>query len=75
MNQTISFLLEVASFHNVFHFDLTIPKWVPNQNPEHYAPKDVCDLQPIFGDLSQSEKSDENKPPLAKNYYYKTYVQ
>jgi hypothetical protein len=23
--------------------------------------------QPIFGDLSQSEKNDENKPPLVKN--------
>ena len=46
-------------------------KMVPNHCPEHYPPKEKkfiaqgIDLAPIFGDLSQSKKLSEIKPPLA----------
>ena len=42
------FLLNMASFHNVFHFDSNLQKWVQNQNPEYYEPKDICDLATHF---------------------------
>ena len=38
-------------------------KWVPNLSPDHYLPKEG-DLTSIFGDVSQSEKLSEIKPPL-----------
>ena len=36
---------------------------MPNHDPEHYPPKEKM---PIFGDLTQSEKRSEIKPPLLK---------
>ena len=45
-----------------FIFGSNLQKWVPNHDPKEDA--QACTLAPIFGDLSQSGKLSEIKPPL-----------
>ena len=59
----------MAKFQKVFHFGSNIPKYVPNQYPEHYPPtyrEDAQggDLAPFLENLSQSKNLSEIKPPL-----------
>ena len=53
---TLTTLVKVDWSQKVFHFHSNLQKWVPNHSLEQYPPIkircSVCDLAPIFGDLS-----------------------
>ena len=56
-----------------FSFWLKSPKKAPNHSPESSPKKKMfSNLAPFFGDLSQSEKLSEIKPPLARVLCQKT---
>ena len=69
------FLLKVAHSHTIFHLGSNLQKCLPNQTHFLVHSAQCFDLAPIFGDLSQSEKHYEMKPPLVKYDHYRTYAQ
>ena len=62
--------LKVAESQKVFYFGSNLPKNVPNHYPEHYPSLKRCAQESNFtlfyGDLRQSEKLSEIKPPLTR---------
>ena len=48
----------------MFHFGSNLHKWVPNYYPKHLLFRWIVIWHLCFGDLSQSEKNSEIKPPL-----------